>query len=171
MIIYLFYKHIFTVEDGYIIRCVIIIFNKFKNIKFIVLIVLFGLCIFFSYSIVSNSFSNSSKVEENNVELKDTIIISLLHPLISDAFFEHYGKNSGREYGLWSTKIIEAKKLPLGQFYFEITLEFLSYGDKYSPPYSMETITIRSDFEGVHVSDYKSEELPPDYNIKELKPK
>lgn len=70
------------------------------------------------------------------------------------AFYEYHGKNSGKEIGLWSSQIIEAKELPLGQFYFEVTIQFISYGDKYSPPYTLETITIRSDFEGVHVTDY-----------------
>jgi hypothetical protein len=110
--------------------------------------------------------SNSSKVEENKVIEKDDIIVSLLQPLISDAFYEYHGKNSGKEIGLWSSQIIEAKKLRLGQFYFEITIQFISYGDKSRPPFTLETITIRRDFEGVHVSDYKSEDLPPDYKVR-----
>ncbi|WP_157949874.1 DUF3888 domain-containing protein [Vallitalea okinawensis] len=133
-----------------------IILIKPHIVKILTFLFLFFAIIILAQFSVKSYKNKNPEITNDECELYRDIMISFLKPYIDSAMIEYYGEL--KKYALWEVKIIDAKRLPLGQFYFEVTVQAKTYEGSYNPPYGLETITIRYDHSGIHTVDYKHED-------------
>lgn len=120
----------------------------------IIIIFFFGLLI---SGIVINGTLETPK-ENYDEDVINDIMLSMLMPYISEAVYDYYGEP--KQYALNDAKIILAERLPIGQFYFEIIIQVISFEGAHNPSYGLETITIRKDYSGINVINFKHEDYP-----------
>lgn len=68
-------------------------------------------------------------------------MLRFLFPSITEAVEEFYGQPKQ----FMSPSIRDIKRLPSGQYHFEITVQVETFEGPYNPPYGLETITMTTD--------------------------
>lgn len=117
------------------------------------LFILIACLTLFSYSPVK-----AETVTKNDVELRDDLIFILLYPSIQQELKKQYGEIKQNYCG----KIIQIKKLPIGTYLFNVTVQVTTFEDAHSPPHDLVTITFSNEktieWEAI---DFKKRRLKP----------
>ncbi|WP_066066103.1 DUF3888 domain-containing protein [Neobacillus soli] len=107
----------------------------------------------FSYSPVK-----AETVTKNDVQLRDDLIFILLYPSIQQELKKQYGEIKQNYCG----KIVQIKKLPIGTYLFNVTVQVTTFEDAHSPPHDLVTITFSNEktveWEAI---DFKKRRLKP----------
>ncbi|MDQ0896432.1 MULTISPECIES: DUF3888 domain-containing protein [unclassified Paenibacillus] len=103
--------------------------------KWIIFLLLFFA---FSSSIQADTESPNAKGLQKEI-LHDALIHELL-PSISQVLDKQFGVGHG--LGIQCQKILEIKRLEQGQFYFEVTLEAMTFKGAHNPPNDIVTVKI-----------------------------
>lgn len=90
----------------------------------------------FSYSPVQ-----AETVTENDIQLHDDLIFIMLYPSIQQELETQYGEITQNECG----KIIEIKRLPVGTYLFNVTVQVRTFEGAHSPPNDLVTITFSNE--------------------------
>lgn len=90
----------------------------------------------FSYSPVK-----AETVTKNDVQLRDDLIFILLYPSIQQELKKQYGEIKQNYCG----KIAQIKKLPIGTYLFNVTVQVTTFEDGHSPPHDLVTITFSNE--------------------------
>lgn len=76
-------------------------------------------------------------VTENDVQLRDDVISTLLYPSIQKELEKQYGKAPQTE----CDKITQIKRLPVGTYIFNVTVQMITFEGAHDPPNDLVTIT------------------------------
>ena len=90
----------------------------------------------FSYSPVK-----AETVTKNDVQLRDDLILALLYPSIDQELKKQYGK--GKQYHCG--KITQIKKLPIGSYLFNVTVQVITFEGAHDYPHDLVTITLSNE--------------------------
>lgn len=90
----------------------------------------------FSYSPVK-----AESVTKNGVQLRDDIIFIMLYPSIQQELKKQYGEFKQNMCG----KITQIKRLPIGSYLFNVTVQVTTFEGAHSPPYDLVTITFSNE--------------------------
>lgn len=102
------------------------------------------------------AMNDSALQGENKEVLYRDFLLSQLSPYISKEINKYYGKP--KSFDLFDSKVLGIKRLVNGSYYFEITVQVISYEGAHNPPYGIETITITKDYKGMRAMGFKHEE-------------
>ncbi|WP_024834524.1 DUF3888 domain-containing protein [Ruminiclostridium josui] len=136
--------------------------RNFKNLKINILIgTLLITILLATYNNVAASIQTQGKnyvvADPSRIESKEILyrdfLLTQLSPLISDAVQNYYGYP--KSFDLFDAKVLEIKRLEKGSFYFNIIIQVITYEGAHNPPYGLETVTIRQDYKGIRVTDFK----------------
>ncbi|PLR75464.1 hypothetical protein CU633_21115 [Bacillus sp. V3-13] len=107
----------------------------------------------FSYSPVK-----AETVTKNDVQLRDDLIFIMLYPSIQQELKKQYGEIKQNYCG----KIIEIKKLPQGNYSFNVTVQVITFEGAHDPPNDLVTITFSNEKSiEWQAIDFKSKRLNP----------
>ena len=107
----------------------------------------------FSYSPVQ-----AKTVTENDIQLRDDLILNLLYPSIQKELEKQYGE--GKQFEC--EKIIQIKRLPVGTYLFNVTVQLITFEDAHGPPNDLVTITFNNETSlDWHAIDFKRKRLKP----------
>ncbi|CAH2717617.1 hypothetical protein BACCIP111895_04833 [Neobacillus rhizosphaerae] len=90
----------------------------------------------FSYSPVK-----AETVTKNDVQLRDDLIFIMLYPSIQQELKKQYGEIKQNNCG----KITQIKKLPIGTFLFNVTVQVTTFEGAHGPPNDLVTITFSNE--------------------------
>jgi len=117
------------------------------------LLILIACLTLFSYSPVQ-----AETVTENDIQLRDDVIFIMLYPLIQQELEKHYGEVTQNECG----EIIQIKRLPVGTYLFNVTVQVRTFEGAHSPPNDLVTITFSNEkILEWHAIDFKRKRLKP----------
>ena len=117
------------------------------------LLILLACLTLFSYSPVQ-----AKTVTENDIRLRDDLILNLLYPSIQKELEKQYGE--GKQFEC--QKIIQIKRLPVGTYLFNVTVQLITFEDAHDPPNDLVTITFNNETSlDWHVIDFKRKRLKP----------
>ncbi len=86
-----------------------------------------------------------------------------MYPIMSQALDKQFGPN--HELGLQCQKILEIKKVDPGSFYFEVTMEGMTFKGAHNPPNDILTVTMSNynDTGKWVIKEYSIKEIPENY--------
>lgn len=117
------------------------------------LLILLACLTLFSYSPVQ-----AKTVTENDIRLRDDLILNLLYPSIQKELEKQYGE--GKQFEC--QKIIQIKRLPVGTYLFNVTVQLITFEDAHDPPNDLVTITFNNETSlDWHAIDFKRKRLKP----------
>ena len=117
------------------------------------LLILLACLTLFSYSPVQ-----AKTVTENDIRLRDDVILNLLYPSIQKELEKQYGE--GKQFEC--QKIIQIKRLPVGTYLFNVTVQLITFEDAHGPPNDLVTITFNNETSlDWHAIDFKRKRLKP----------
>ena len=117
------------------------------------LLILLACLTLFSFSPVQ-----AKTVTENDIRLRDDLILNLLYPSIQKELEKQYGK--GKQFEC--QKIIQIKRLPVGTYLFNVTVQLITFEDAHGPPNDLVTITFNNETSlDWHAIDFKRKRLKP----------
>ena len=117
------------------------------------LLILLACLTLFSYSPVQ-----AKTVTENDIRLRDDLILNLLYPSIQKELEKQYGE--GKQFEC--QQIIQIKRLPVGTYLFNVTVQLITFEDAHDPPNDLVTITFNNETSlDWHVIDFKRKRLKP----------
>ena len=117
------------------------------------LLILIACLTLFSYSP-----AKSETVTENEIQLRDDVIFIMLYPLIQQELEKQYGEAQQTE----CDKIIQIKKLPIGTYIFNVTVQAITFEGAHGPPNDLVTITFSNEKTlEWHAIDFKRKRLKP----------
>ncbi|KAB2328199.1 DUF3888 domain-containing protein [Cytobacillus depressus] len=90
----------------------------------------------FSYSPVK-----AETVTKNDVQLRDDLIFIMLYPSIQQELEKQYGEIKQNECG----EIIQIKRLPIGTYLFNVTVQVRTFEGAHDPPNDLVTITFSNE--------------------------
>ena len=90
----------------------------------------------FSYSPVK-----AETVTKNDIQLRDDLIFIMLYPSIQQELKKQYGEIKQTECG----KTIRIKKLPIGTYLFNVTVQVTTFEGAHGPPNDLVTITFSNE--------------------------
>jgi hypothetical protein len=114
-------------------------------------------------TLLSFSTAKAETVTQNDIQLRDDLILNLLFPLISEEIERYYGEP--KQY--YNQQILQIKKLREGGFNFDVTVQVTTFVGAHNPPYDLVTITFsnyRSQSPSWQTIDFKSRRLKPNEN-------
>ncbi|MFJ8235410.1 DUF3888 domain-containing protein [Ureibacillus sp. NPDC094379] len=115
------------------------------------LLILLACLTLFSYSPVQ-----AKTVTENDIRLRDDLILNLLYPSIQKELEKQYGE--GKQFEC--QKIIQIKRLPVGTYLFNVTVQLITFEDAHGPPNDLVTITFNNETSlDWHAIDFKRKRL------------
>ncbi|WP_438318091.1 DUF3888 domain-containing protein [Sporosarcina sp. FA9] len=115
------------------------------------LLILLACLTLFSYSP-----GQAETVTENDIRLRDDLILNLLYPSIQKELEKQYGEAKQFE----CQKIIQINRLPVGTYLFNVTVQLITFEDAHSPPNDLVTITFNNETsQDWHAIDFKRKRL------------
>ena len=118
------------------------------------LLILLACLTLFSYFPVQ-----AKTVTENDIRLRDDLILNLLYPSIQKELEKQYGE--GKQFEC--QKIIQIKRLPVGTYLFNVTVQLITFEDAHGPPNDLVSITFNNETSlDWHAIDFKRKRLKPD---------
>jgi hypothetical protein len=90
----------------------------------------------FSYSPVK-----AETVTKNDIQLRDDLIFIMLYPSIQQELIKQYGEIKQIECG----ETIQIKKLPVGTYLFNVTVQVTTLEGAHGPPNDLVTITFSNE--------------------------
>ena len=115
------------------------------------LLILLACLTLFSFSPVQ-----AKTVTENDIRLRDDLILNLLYPSIQKELEKQYGE--GKQFEC--QKIIQIKRLPVGTYLFNVTVQLITFEDAHGPPNDLVTITFNNETsQDWHAIDFKRKRL------------
>ena len=109
-------------------------------------------------TLFSYSPAKSETVTENEIQLRDDVIFIMLYPLIQQELEKQYGEAQQTE----CDKIIQIKKLPIGTYIFNVTVQAITFEGAHGPPNDLVTITFSNEKTlEWHAIDFKRKRLKP----------
>lgn len=94
----------------------------------------------------------------NDIQLRDDLIFFMLYPSIQQELKKQYGE--GKQ--IMCEKIIQIKKLPIGSYLFNVTVQVTTFEGAHNPPNDLVTITFSNektlDWQAI---DFKRKRLNP----------
>lgn len=115
------------------------------------LLILLACLTLFTYSPVQ-----AKTVTENDIQLRDDLILNLLYPSIQKELEKQYGE--GKQFEC--QKIIQIKRLPVGTYLFNVTVQLITFEDAHGPPNDLVTITFNNETSlDWHAIDFKRKRL------------
>ncbi|MGF1761751.1 DUF3888 domain-containing protein, partial [Photobacterium sagamiensis] len=123
-----------------LIRISLIVHNK-SNIewRFFMkksLVILITCLTLFSYSPVQ-----AETVTKNDIQLRDDLIFIMLYPSIQQELKKQYGEIKQNYCG----EITQIKKLPIGTYLFNVTVQVTTFEGAHGPPNDLVTITFSNE--------------------------
>lgn len=106
------------------------------------------------------SFSpvQTETVTENDIQLRDDVIFTMLYPFIDKELEKQYGEGKQIE----CEKIIKIERLPVGTYLFNVTVQAITFEGAHDPPNDLVTITFSNEKSlGWHAIDFKRKRLRP----------
>ncbi|CRK84523.1 DUF3888 domain-containing protein [Neobacillus massiliamazoniensis] len=100
------------------------------------LVILIAFLTLFSYSPVQ-----AETVTKNDIQLRDDLIFIMLYPSIQQELKKQYGEIKQNYWG----KITQIKKLPIGTYLFNVTVQVTTFEGAHSPPNDLVTITFSNE--------------------------
>ncbi|MFF2290234.1 DUF3888 domain-containing protein [Peribacillus butanolivorans] len=100
------------------------------------LVILIACLTFFSFSPVQ-----AETVTKKDIQLRDDLIFIMLYPSIQQELKKQYGEIKQNYCG----KITQIKKLPVGTYLFNVTVQVTTFEGAHSPPNDLVTITFSND--------------------------
>ena len=117
------------------------------------LVILITFLTLFSYSPVQAEI-----VTKNDIQLRDDLIFIMLYPSIQQELKKQYGEIKQNYCG----KVAQIKKLPIGTYLFNVTVQVTTFEGAHSPPNDLVTITFSNEKSiEWQVIDFKSKRLKP----------
>lgn len=117
------------------------------------LFILIACLTLFSYSPVK-----AKTVTKNDIQLRDDVIFIMLYPLIQKELEKQYGEIKQNE----CSKITQIKKLPIGTYLFNVTVQLITFEGAHDPPNDLVTITFSNEKSlEWHAIDFKRKRLKP----------
>lgn len=117
------------------------------------LLIFFACLTLFSYSPVK-----AKAATKNDVQLRDDLIFIMLYPSIQLEMKKQYGEIKQNECG----EIIQIKKLPIGTYLFNVTVQVRTFEGAHNPPNDLVTITFSNEkSQKWQAIDFKSRRLKP----------
>ena len=117
------------------------------------LVILIAFLTLFSYSPVQ-----AETVTENDIQLRDDLIFIMLYPSIQKELEKQYGEVKQIE----CEKIIQIKRLPVGTYLFNVTVQVITFEGAHGPPNDLVTITFSNEKTlEWHAIDFKRKRLKP----------
>ena len=117
------------------------------------LLILLACLTLFSFSHVQ-----AKTVTEDEIQLRDDLILNLLYPSIQKELEKQYGE--GKQFEC--QKIIQIKRLPVGTYLFNVTVQLRTFEDAHGPPNDLVTITFNNETSlDWHAIDFKRKRLKP----------
>ncbi|MFD1928899.1 DUF3888 domain-containing protein [Sporosarcina siberiensis] len=115
------------------------------------LLILLACLTLFSYSP-----GQAKTVTETDIRLRDDLILNLLYPSIQKELEKQYG--AGKQFEC--QKIIQIKRLPVGTYLFNVTVQLITFEDAHGPPNDLVTITFNNETsQDWHAIDFKRKRL------------
>ena len=84
---------------------------------------------------------NAETVTKNDIQLRDDLIFIMLYPSIQQELKKQYGEIKQNYCG----KITRIKKLPVGSYLFNVTVQVTTFDGAHSPPHDLVTITFSNE--------------------------
>lgn len=107
----------------------------------------------FSYSPVK-----AETVTKDDVQLRDDLIFIMLYPSIQQELKKQYREIKQNMCG----KITQIRKLPIGSYLFNVTVQVTTFEGAHSPPHDLVTITFSNEKTiEWQVIDFKKRRLKP----------
>ena len=117
------------------------------------LLILLACLTLFSYSP-----GQAETVTENDIQLRDDVIFTMLYPFIDKELEKQYGEGKQIE----CEKIIKIERLPVGTYLFNVTVQLITFEDAHGPPNDLVTITFNNETPlDWHAIDFKRKRLKP----------
>ncbi|MDP4086122.1 MAG: DUF3888 domain-containing protein [Bacillota bacterium] len=122
------------------------------------LLILIACLTFFSYSPVQ-----AETVTKNDLQLREDLIFIMLYPSIQQELKKQYGEIKQNYCG----KILQIKKLPIGTYLFNVTVQVTTFEGAHGPPNDLVTITFSNEksIESQAI-DFKRRRLKPNEKTK-----
>ncbi|CEG27218.1 DUF3888 domain-containing protein [Bacillus sp. B-jedd] len=109
-------------------------------------------------TLLSYSPVQAKTVTENEIGLRDDLILTLLYPSIQKELEKQYGE--GKQFEC--EKIIQIQRLPVGTYLFNVTVQLITFEDAHDPPNDLVTITFNNETSlDWHAIDFKRKRLKP----------
>jgi hypothetical protein len=97
-------------------------------------------------------------VTKNDIQLRDDLIFIMLYPSIQQELKKQYGEIKQNYCG----EIIQIKKLPIGTYLFNVTVQVTTFEGAHGPPNDLVTITFSNEKSiEWQVIDFKRRRLKP----------
>ena len=80
-------------------------------------------------------------VTKNDIQLRDDLIFIMLYPSIQQELKKQYGENKQNYCG----EITQIKKLPIGTYLFNVTVQVTTFEGAHGPPNDLVTITFSNE--------------------------
>ncbi|NRF89850.1 DUF3888 domain-containing protein [Paenibacillus frigoriresistens] len=124
------------------------------------------LLIFFAFSFSTKVASESPKGNELQEEILHDLAIREMYPIMSQALDKQYGPN--HQIGLQCQKILEIRKVDPGSFYFEVTMEGMTFKGAHNPPNVILTAKMSNynDAGKWVIKEYSIKEIPANYECR-----
>jgi hypothetical protein len=90
----------------------------------------------FSYSPVK-----AESATKNDIQMRDDLIFIMLYPSIQQELIKQYGEIKQTECG----KTTRIKKLPIGTYLFNVTVQVTTFEGAHGPPNDLVTITFSNE--------------------------
>jgi hypothetical protein len=121
------------------------------------------LLLFLALSSSTQAASELPKADELQKENLHDLVIREMYPIMSQALDKHFGSN--HQLGLQCQKILEIKKVDPGSFYFEVTMEGMTYKGAHNPPNDIVTVKMSNynDTGKWVVKEYSIKDIPANY--------
>ncbi|PEZ84434.1 DUF3888 domain-containing protein [Bacillus sp. AFS017274] len=100
------------------------------------LVILIACLTLFSYSPVQ-----AETVTKNDIQLRDDLIFIMLYPSIQQELKKQYGEIKQNYCG----EITQIKKLPIGTYLFNVTVQVTTFEGAHGPPNDLVTITFSNE--------------------------
>ena len=97
-------------------------------------------------------------VTKNDTQLRDDLIFIMLYPSIQQELKKQYGEIKQKHCG----KITQIRKLPIGTYLFNVTVQGTTFEGAHSPPNDLVTITFSNEKSiEWQATDFKRKRLKP----------
>lgn len=84
---------------------------------------------------------NAETVTNNDIQLRDDLILIMLYPSIQQELKKQYGEIKQNYCG----KIIQIKRLPIGTYLFNVIVQVTTFEGAHGPPNDLVTITFSNE--------------------------
>ncbi|MDQ1144064.1 hypothetical protein QE429_000891 [Bacillus sp. SORGH_AS 510] len=89
------------------------------------------------FTLFAYSPAKAATIANDDVQLREDVIITLLFPFIYREIEKHYGEPKQ----FYNQRVLKIKKLREGSYLFNVTVQVTTFEGAHNPPYDLVTIT------------------------------